>query len=89
MLEDLKDERQELRKQKRTGKWEDLRAENKGPDDPTNSFRHAGSNKQTNDGVRIYLGGPDWEGDMVLTYKLNPSPLSAHSAGGAAVWREG
>lgn len=63
--------------------------EPRGPDDPTNSFRHAGSNKPTYDGVRIYLGGPDWEGDMVLTYKLNPSPLCAHSAGGAAVWREG
>lgn len=39
-------------------------------------------------GVGIYLGGPDWEGDTILAYKLNPSPLSAHSAGGAAVWRE-
>ena len=39
-------------------------------------------------GVRIYLGGSDWEGTTILAYKLNPSPLSAHSAGGAAVWRE-
>lgn len=39
-------------------------------------------------GVRIYLGDPNWEGDVVLADKLNPSPPSAHSARGTAVWRE-